>query len=123
MGDVVAFPTGRAGGHRVPERPDAEPADGLAQAIAELRHTSAHLDAVRHTLADSAHDLSASLDRLDAQREFFRRRAEIGREIERAADRLSAVIESGDLAAAERLVPEFEAIARVAAADGPATAG
>jgi hypothetical protein len=121
MGDVVAFPT-KPGGHpATPERPAAA-ADTTSPALAQLRQSIAQLHGARLALAAGARSLTASFDRLGEQRNLFERRTEMSRAIERAAGRLDAAIAVGELAALERLVPEFEALARAAATDDRAAA-
>jgi hypothetical protein len=115
MGDVVEFPTVRPDEARAPE-PDAL-VGAAAEGLATIRGAIARLDAVKPVLAAGERRLSAAIDRLGAQRDRLMRRTEISRAIERAADQLGAVIESGDLAAAELLVPAFEALVRAAASD------
>jgi hypothetical protein len=80
--------------------------------MARLRRSIARLDAVRPDIDASGRELAVSLERLRAQTDLLRRRSRLSRDIESAADRLGDVIASGDLAAAERLVPQFEALAR-----------
>lgn len=118
MGDVLEFPTvrpGDPGEARAPE-PGAL-VDAAAAGLAIIRRAIARLDEVKPVLAAGERRLSAAVDRLGAQRDRLMRRTEISRAIERAADQLGAVIESGDLAAAELLVPEFEALVRAASSD------
>jgi hypothetical protein len=107
MGDVVEFPTVRPDEARAPE-PDAL-VGAAAEGLATIRGAIARLDAVKPVLAAGERRLSAAIDRLGAQRDRLMRRTEISRAIERA--------ESGDLAAAELLVPAFEALVRAAASD------
>jgi len=116
MGDVVAFPTDRSERPATPAR-RAAAADATSPALAQLRHSIAQLHGARLALAAGVRSLTASFDRLGEQRDLFERRAEMSRQIERAAGRLSGAIAIGDLAALERLVPEFEALARAAATD------
>jgi len=116
MGDVVAFPTGRSLRPATAERPAAA-ADTTSPVLAQLRQSIAQLHRARLALAAGARSLTASFDRLGEQRDLFERRIEMSRAIERAAGRLGTAIAVGELAALERLVPEFEALARAAATD------
>jgi hypothetical protein len=119
MGDVVAFPASHAG--RTRARDDAAAAAGPDDPSvgASLRRSLAQLDAMRPELAVNERQIKTALRRLGAQRDMMQWRAGLSREIERAAEQLETVIESGDLAAAERLVPAVEALVRAAATDDP----
>jgi len=116
MGDVITFPTDRSRCPATPERP-ASAVDTTSPALAQLRQSIAQLHGARRALAAGARSLTALFDRLGEQRDLFERRTEMSRAIERAAGRLGAAIAVGELAALERLVPKFEALARAAATD------
>jgi hypothetical protein len=115
MGIVVAFPTRRTGRARAAAEGTADGTDRLG--LAGLRQAIAQLGGARAALRATERGLTTSYERLGQQRDLFQRRTEMSREIERAATRLSAAIEGGDLVALERLVPDFEALARAAADD------